>query len=134
MQVADVRRRLRDDLAIHLQNQPQHPVRGRMRRPHVEDEFLPEDIPHFAALLRAGGGVGKFEFGSSESHGESAVRDRREAWFASRDAASGFCETFPVHRRPGRRLPQGARAPQSRAPRGQRNLGRKIEIPELSPL
>ena len=48
MQVADVGHRLGDDLAVHLQQDAQHAVRGRMRRPHVEDHLLAFEIAHFA--------------------------------------------------------------------------------------
>ena len=48
MQVADVGHRLGDDLAVHLQQDAQHAVRGRMRRPHVEDHLLAFHVAQFA--------------------------------------------------------------------------------------
>jgi hypothetical protein len=40
MQQADVRVRLLDDLAFHLQHQAQHTVRGRMLRAEVQREIM----------------------------------------------------------------------------------------------
>ena len=79
MQVADVRRGLGDDLAVHLQDEPQHAVRGRMRRPHVEDQLLAEQIGRGAGQLRgfcsARQRIRSFEFVRRESH-ESAAEER----------------------------------------------------------
>ena len=85
MQVADVRRGLGDDLAIELEDEPQHPVRRRVRRPHVEDELFPEEIRRVAAVslsagLRAGEGIGMFEFCRGDGHGGcGTVRSARRA-------------------------------------------------------
>ena len=48
MEVADVGHRLGDDLAVHLEQDAQHAVRGRMRRPHVEDHLLALHVTQFA--------------------------------------------------------------------------------------
>ena len=115
MQITHVRRRLRDDLAIHLQQQPQHPVRRRMRRPHVQDHLLALEIAHLVHARRGNGrrqrrdrgcerhpcgGIAKFN-GLSSGH-EISSPDSAPA------APSRSC---PCHRPPS----QTARPPAARA-------------------
>ena len=49
MEIADVRHRLRDNLAVQIQDDTQDAVGRRMRRTHVQRQLLAEQ---FASLLR----------------------------------------------------------------------------------
>ena len=86
MQVADVRRRLGDRLAIQFQDEPQDAVRGRVRRPHVEDHFFADVAQVFAhPRVRCGharDGIGRFDFARGKSH----VATLRLCWREAREA------------------------------------------------
>src|ERR1700731_605461 len=72
MQVTDLRRRFGDGLAVELKNEPQHAVRRRMRRPHVENHFLADVVIGFAQLRFFGSDsryrIGRFNFAHGECH------------------------------------------------------------------
>jgi hypothetical protein len=55
VQVADIRGDLRDDFAVHFQDKSKHAVRRRMRRPHVDDQLLTQDI--VGGLMSIEGGL-----------------------------------------------------------------------------
>src|ERR1700746_2188855 len=73
MQEADVGRRFSNDLAVELEHEPQHAVRRRMRRPHVQNHFLAYVvIATFAQLCLFGGDsrhrIGRFNLADGKSH------------------------------------------------------------------
>ena len=72
MQKTDIRRRLGNDLAVELEHEPQHAVRRRMRRPHVEHHFLADVVVGVTQLRirrdHARHRIGRFNFARRESH------------------------------------------------------------------
>ena len=63
-----------NDLAVHLQDQAEHPVRGRVRGTHVQDELLAHYVRRgffagFELHRRARGGVEGFNFSRDGRHG-----------------------------------------------------------------
>ena len=77
MQETDVGRCLGDGLAIELQDEPQNAVRGRVRRPHVEDHFF-ADVAEIFARARIGRGharhrVRRFDFARDKCHRQPRV-------------------------------------------------------------
>ena len=61
MQITHVRVGLGDDFAVQLQHDAQHAVRGRMRRPHVQDHLLALHVLKlFRRLRSARGGIANF--------------------------------------------------------------------------
>ena len=71
-------------------------MRGRVRRPHIEDELLPEEVPRIGAFaeggLGAGQGVGMCEFCRSRSHWRM-----ENGTVGLARVASGICEK--IHKR-----------------------------------
>src|SRR5437588_10517910 len=72
MQKSEVGHRFGDDFAIKLENESQHAVRRRMRRPHVENHFLADVVIGFAKLRFLRGNsrhrIGRFNFANGECH------------------------------------------------------------------
>ena len=72
MQVTDVGSRLRDDLAVHFQNEPQHAMRSRVARAHVDDHFLAKQVGDVAGFFESGLGfrerVRRFKGSRSRGH------------------------------------------------------------------
>src|SRR5262249_48192875 len=74
MKKANVRRRLRDHLAVELQHKSQNAVRGWMRRPHVEDHLLANIVVPRLAQCRVDRGysrnrVWRFDLARRKWHG-----------------------------------------------------------------
>jgi hypothetical protein len=96
MEVTDIRGGFSDGLAIHLQNEPQNAVRGRVRRPHVEHHFF-ADVAKLFVQLRVRRGHARdrirgFDFARAESHKPTlrlCSREAREAQAQSRSWFSG---------------------------------------------
>ena len=82
MQIADIRRRLGDHLAIQFEHQPQDAVRGRVRRAHVEDHLFAEIVARLRICLRL--------HGCGRAGRVLRFRGLRKAWNAvnARNAAS----------------------------------------------
>jgi len=55
VQVADLGPHPGNPLAVQFDHQAQHPVRGRVRRPHVQNHPVPGQIPRFRLGRRRGG-------------------------------------------------------------------------------
>src|SRR5258708_38621842 len=54
MQVTDVRSSFGDNLTIEFQHYPEHPVRGRMGRPHVNRQLFTDEFGFVEGLQRLG--------------------------------------------------------------------------------
>ena len=61
MQVTDIGPGVDDLFAVQLEHEPQHAVRARVLRPHVDDHPLAAQLS-FHRLLRARGGIDQFHF------------------------------------------------------------------------
>ena len=99
MQVADIRRRLGDDLAIEFEHHAQDAVGRRMRRAHVENELFAEDICGPVLKLReprlgSGEGIRRFDFVDGRSHGKAAKRRRKTVGLGDADAQGEFVKNF----------------------------------------
>ena len=76
MQIAHIRDCLGDGLAIQLDEDAQHSMSGRMRRPHVQDHFVTVEILEIVTRTRALGrhhmgrpGRSVFKFDGLGRHG-----------------------------------------------------------------